>query len=485
MLTKSLLGGLVVFAGMPSGLRAATQAPAQMLRIRKEIHGLALNHPDVETLRDGVGMLKKASAPGLTTIWESFAAIHGNANGFNKCPHGNWYFLPWHRAYLLMYENFIRVITKNTDFALPYWDWSKNRTVPKAFSDPMYKGDDNPLYVVKRNNRFTAGDELVGKKIMDEIYAQSDFELFASSRAEGQSDTDTGSEWIKRSGKQGPLEYTPHNHIHNDLDGFMPDGHSPLDPIFLMHHGNIDRIWRQWSSLHPSTGHPPSWLKMQFYNHFYHPTGSFKLDTPEMLLDTSALGYSYDAQFESVPQPAIRTLANDRLSAIFQAGSAAQANAPGSQQVPMQSNVNGAVLESLGRTAPESISNTFNNLDRPSLTALNIDAAGSTSQIVALIYNLTPPDNQTEVLVFAGMGDIAPTATETTSPYFVQPIGFFGIHAHGHNGISVTVDLTEHLRKQATQSDQIRVWLVARTKGSGSSSVPTAIAHAEVEIVLV
>ena len=27
----------------------------------------------------------------------------------------------------------------------------------------------------------------------------------------------------------------------------MPNGNSPMDPIFLMHHGNIDRIWWRWN----------------------------------------------------------------------------------------------------------------------------------------------------------------------------------------------------------------------------------------------
>ena len=82
---------------------------------------MAQNDPILQTWRDGVRLLKAASG---NVSWANFAAIHGDANSFNLCPHGNWYFLPWHRAYLLSYERAVRQLTGNNDFALPYWDWT-------------------------------------------------------------------------------------------------------------------------------------------------------------------------------------------------------------------------------------------------------------------------------------------------------------------------------------------------------------------------
>jgi tyrosinase len=64
--------------------------------------------------------------------WTSLANIHGTAASFNQCPHGNWYFLPWHRGYLLMYERVVRQLTGFNDFALPYWV-----CVPKTLSALM------------------------------------------------------------------------------------------------------------------------------------------------------------------------------------------------------------------------------------------------------------------------------------------------------------------------------------------------------------
>ncbi|NJM90999.1 MAG: hypothetical protein HC863_01635, partial [Myxococcales bacterium] len=45
----------------------------------------------------------------------------------------------------------------------------------------------------------------------------------------------------------GRLEATPHNYIHNFVNGDMGGYMSPLDPIFWLHHNNIERLWVQWT----------------------------------------------------------------------------------------------------------------------------------------------------------------------------------------------------------------------------------------------
>ena len=45
-------------------------------------------------------------------------------NVFNQCPHGNWWFLPWHRAYLYYFERVLRWAAEDPTLTLPYWDYS-------------------------------------------------------------------------------------------------------------------------------------------------------------------------------------------------------------------------------------------------------------------------------------------------------------------------------------------------------------------------
>ncbi len=478
-LQKFALGGAVVFAGTAPGLRAA----AAPLPIRKEITTYALNDPMVQTLRDGVRLLKARPA-GTGPNWTDLANIHGTAAGFNKCPHGNWYFLPWHRAYLLMYEQQIRVVTKNPSFAMPYWDWAAHRTVPQAFKDATYNGQPNPLYVAARNNTWSIPDAFVGPSVMSAIYGQTNFELFGSSRPAGQNNLNPT--WIKGHGTQGTLEATPHNNIHVNLGGYMPNGNSPMDPIFLMHHGNIDHIWWSWNCRGRSNTTDPLWLNMPFTNNYYAPNGSWTTYSPSGVQNIATLGYSYGLCLSRLVFPPYRLLANARLAEIFKAGNLKATVPKGALALSLTNRVNGAALESVGKPPPASLRNTFSNLSAVKV-APQLKAEQQTSQVVALIHDLTPPSDTVEVLVFAGIGEI-PAGADPKGPNYVTTIGFFGARAHGAMGVSASVDLTDHLRglTGAAAADQVHVRLVARAgDGRADPAVQATVAHAEVEVVIV
>ena len=53
------------------------------------------------------------------------------------CPHGNWWFLAWHRAYLGWMEQTLRDLSGDAQFALPYWDWTKAPRIPAAMFDDV------------------------------------------------------------------------------------------------------------------------------------------------------------------------------------------------------------------------------------------------------------------------------------------------------------------------------------------------------------
>jgi tyrosinase len=470
-------GGVAVFAGIVPGVRAL----AAPLPVRREINGLALNDPMVQTLRDGVRLLMNR-LPSQGPNWTDMAHIHGTSIGFNKCPHGNWYFLPWHRAYLLMYEMMIRKVTGNNSFAMPYWDWAANRTVPQAFKDPIYNSLPNPLYVATRNNNYSIPNSFVGPTVMNNILGQTNFELFASSRPSGQNNTNAT--WIKAWGSQGTLESTPHNNIHNNLGGYMPGYTSPLDPIFLMHHGNIDHIWWQWNCRGGVNTSDPLWRDMWFTNNFYNPNGSWGTTKPAFGLNIAAMGYSYGTCLPMLQKVPLRLLANTRLAAIFRAGSAIEARPAGAQVLQMQSRASDAALETVGQAAPKSLRHTFANLAAHRPLARQFGADQSTSQVVALIHDLAPPNDNVEVLVFAGT-DPLPPLSDPSDPHFVTSIGFFGAHAHGHDGVSVSVDLTEHLRKMPVSSDQVHIRLVARPTERSDAAVQQTITRTQIEVVIV
>ena len=59
------------------------------------------------------------------------------------CPHGNWWFLPWHRGYLGWFEQICRELSGDPDFALVYWDWTAEPRIPaEMFEDVLTPGAD-------------------------------------------------------------------------------------------------------------------------------------------------------------------------------------------------------------------------------------------------------------------------------------------------------------------------------------------------------
>ncbi len=82
LLQGCAIGAGVIAAQMP-GIVALAQGQSPQ---RRSLSDLQLNDPIVEAWRDGVRQLKQKPASEKIS-WASFAAIHGNANNFNLCPH--------------------------------------------------------------------------------------------------------------------------------------------------------------------------------------------------------------------------------------------------------------------------------------------------------------------------------------------------------------------------------------------------------------
>ncbi|MGK4567800.1 tyrosinase family protein [Flavobacterium sp. 3HN19-14] len=111
------------------------------------------------------------------------------------------------------------------------------------------------------------------------------------------------------SGNTGALEYNPHNFAHNAIGGqdpttgfggLMGDPETAgLDPIFYLHHCNIDRMSAAWNEAGNSDPSDANWLDGQTATgsrKFYMP----KPDktaweyTPAMVTDTKLLDYTYE-----------------------------------------------------------------------------------------------------------------------------------------------------------------------------------------------
>jgi tyrosinase len=256
-------------------------------------------------------------------------------NVFSQCPHGNWWFLPWHRAYLHYFERILRWAADDPQLALPYWDYADpgQRELPPAFRERTVKGRDNPLYLPESVTFQGPGGKPEVFLLRDGPLLRGETQLSGSiTRLDALalvpfSNARPAPANLSFGGPQacdgacvcgfGALEAAPHNRVHTAIGGssaqaggsvrigFMGDSTTAArDPVFWVHHCNIDRIWASWAKLGHGRKHPedPEWLQRPFT--FFNVDGKGNARpvtiTVQELLKTEPLGYVYD-RLEPLP----------------------------------------------------------------------------------------------------------------------------------------------------------------------------------------
>ncbi|MEM7320645.1 MAG: tyrosinase family protein, partial [Pseudomonadota bacterium] len=229
---------------------------------------------------------------------------------WNQCQHQSWFFLPWHRGYITAFEAVVGKVVADLggplDWALPYWDYSEPlsdnpdaRRLPLAFREPTKPdGTRNFLFSRRRlvvNGDFGFPDDVVSLDALDDDNFTNDTPGFSSGFGGPQTGFNPGG------GDNGALESTPHNDIHvwiGGSGGFMSNpATAAFDPIFWLHHCNIDRLWEVWRNADQGHVAPPSplWRTGQTFALHDADGAVFSFTSEEMLDSTSVLhGFQYD-----------------------------------------------------------------------------------------------------------------------------------------------------------------------------------------------
>src|SRR5581483_1077522 len=273
-----------------AGSRLGQASPfAKKLFTRMEIEEFSKNAKLVAALRKGVQAMRDVADAKNTGSYKYWHYSHWMPAGnpppdmisvWNQCKHADSFFISWHRGFLTFFENVMRQASGNQNFSLPYWDYYKNPNIPKIFADPtLENGDPNPLYWSRR----------------------------ASSRVEGLTytafdDTVTVFPWGPGQTFEDLAERNPHNRVHSQVGGSMGQVPSaPQDPIFWVHHCNVDRYWSAWIAAGGGRHMPPDNDKLFWDERFaYNLDGSWNVSVREMN-DSKNLGYTYDNL--SLPTP--------------------------------------------------------------------------------------------------------------------------------------------------------------------------------------
>jgi len=312
--TMAMVAGTVNLEGLthtkhflPTALQTA--AGSSSVRVRQDV--ATLTQRQIGSYRKGVRemMSRPESDP---TSWLYQANIHGTYDTpvralWNTCQHGSFFFVSWHRMYAYWFERIVRAASGDPDFVLPYWNWSNatTRALPDPFIDPPSRR--NPLFTDQRAPGINDGAMLPFSAV--QIWQAFGFDNFSSPTGSGQS---FGGQELAApqhlGGPHGQFESRPHdiNHIliGGDL-GLMSDPNlAARDPIFWLHHANVDRLWARWLNLQHGRADSTSavWLDTPFQ--FFDENGNQVTQTARDVLDTAAqLNYTYDDDPGPLPLP--------------------------------------------------------------------------------------------------------------------------------------------------------------------------------------
>lgn len=199
--------------------------------------------------------------------------IHADMNhDMHTMPHmpaGTMRFLPWHRIFLIKFEQALRIFEPT--FFVPHWRWMDAGGIPAWMKSFKPSGVVNSAGKPIRITRDPGGDPSAPKlptsqTIQATVMAKTDYRSFTLAL-------------------EGAQPFGAHNLVHVWFHGTMsvvPT--APADPMFWMHHAEIDRLWAIWSAAHP--GQQPT---LAGHNATLDPWTESYTD----VLGTSDAGYAY------------------------------------------------------------------------------------------------------------------------------------------------------------------------------------------------
>jgi len=302
------------------------------MRTRESVHNLT--NDTLYWYSEAIKILKARNIDDPTSWWY-MAAVHGyngsspywkQATGYppsqatqssgywNRCQHATWYFLPWHRMYLNFFERTVAEAVVQAggpqDWALPYWNYcnyfesslsqsDKDAALemPQEFGSPVGRNSRYPeLWLPGRAHYRLQPQNVDPQSAMRELEFTNDFSIQFGGGITG---------FAHFGGHPGQLESLPHNIVHVDIGGAMGDpDEAALDPIFWLHHANIDRLWYCWLK-QPGRKNPTDSQWLDFSFKFHDISGNITQMKVSETLNTQQLGYKYTSEYPEAAATAV------------------------------------------------------------------------------------------------------------------------------------------------------------------------------------
>jgi tyrosinase len=479
-----------------------------MPRIRRDIATLGAGwNPTLLWYARAVTHLD-ALPPSDRTSWRYLGAMHGwdqggwqqegiispgdplpsqneQLNLWDQCQHGGWYFLPWHRGYLAAFEDIVAQAVVDLggpdDWALPYWNYldSTNptaRDLPDAFVDAtLPDGSPNPLSSPPRSGITALGPQ---------PWVPRDITLAAMrvaryTSAQGAVGFGGGiTAFLHFGGQTGAEESNPHNLVHVMLGGtgggWMGDpNYAALDPIFWIHHCNVDRLWAAWLSQPGNImENGANWRNGPFPRQFQtpDPAGNLNIFTPDETLPGGALAPTYDDLTAGTGIGAMPAALGGQAGQGIMPARASSAPPPSATLV-------GANAEAV-TVGADAAATTVRIAPRETAAA----SALGEERLFLNLENVRGASPSGVLNIFVSLP--ATGAVPASAPEYVDTVALFGLAKasaqdglHGGNGLNVAVDITDLARglAQASEAELERLEVRVEQPGEDSANHPITV----------
>ena len=337
-------------------------------------------------------------------MWNGCQA-HGIDNS-NPTHFQEWFFPAWHRVYLYYFEQIVRNVLGDSSFSLPYWNPASGNvadlSIPAAFRDSS-----SPLY---DDTRYSLINQ--GVRIDNVVLAPNWLTVNCLNEPRYITSATSGIGFCPAA------DINPHFLVHIGIGGDMSDGFNVVvkDPIFWVHHANIDRLWESWNRLFLHTNPLDSQWRTRTFT-WADGTGKPVNVAVSDAQRISQLGYQYD-NYSRPPSPIL--------------GSSTQQAEPGRQmpQVMVAAATGGPILAPDAAVLP--------------LPAVVTDGKQTTIPLTRRVEELAP--GRQIYLVFKGLRaepvsssafgiyfDLPKGAVpaDGSDPHFVAALPMLSGHAHG------------------------------------------------------
>eukprot|EP01064_Diplonema_japonicum_P022795 TRINITY_DN32_c0_g1_i15.p1 TRINITY_DN32_c0_g1~~TRINITY_DN32_c0_g1_i15.p1 ORF type:complete len:554 (+),score=170.35 TRINITY_DN32_c0_g1_i15:134-1795(+) len=180
-----------------------------------------------------------------TTDYHDLSQLHRN-NG--RYAHGTSAFLPWHRWFLVGYENALRSLPGFECMTVPYWDWERDDAEERFSTTFRAKTFGTRSGVGGWPDNCVTEGVAAGWTASDGDCLSRNWGGAGFTGAMEISAIITSNAAFRNF--RPALEGNPHAAPHIYVSGHMGSYLSPDDPLFFVHHANVDRIWALWQDYH-------------------------------------------------------------------------------------------------------------------------------------------------------------------------------------------------------------------------------------------